>query len=47
MDNKTALILGVLVVGFFAADLLYLGWDTHLFIGRKLVVLIDRMAFWR
>lgn len=47
MDNRTALILGVLVVGFFAADLMFLDWNAHLFVGKKFVVLVDKMAFWR
>ena len=47
MNNVTAFALGALILGFFALDQFYLGWDAHIFIGRKLLLLIERLAVWR
>jgi len=47
MNNQTALVLGILVVGFFAVDFFYLGWDAPIFLGKKFLALIEEMAFWR
>jgi len=47
MDNKTALFLALCIIGVFAADQLYFGWDLHMFIAEKLMHLIDWIAFWR
>lgn len=47
MTNRLALFLALVIIGILAADLLYFGWDLHLFLGRKLADLIEYMAFWR
>jgi len=47
MDNRTALILGLLILGFFALDRFYLGWESHIFLGQEFLKLTDKMAFWR
>ncbi|SHE34589.1 hypothetical protein SAMN05444273_101159 [Litoreibacter ascidiaceicola] len=47
MTNKIAIVLGLLIVGIFAADLFVFGWDLHIFLGKKLMVLTEYMAFWR
>ncbi|MFT4717613.1 MAG: hypothetical protein ACI861_002699 [Paracoccaceae bacterium] len=47
MNNSTAFGLGVIIVGFFVVDQLFLGWDAHIFIGQKFLLLIDKMAVWR
>lgn len=47
MTNKLAVILALLVVGVFCADLFYFGWDLHIFLGRKLADFIEYVAFWR
>jgi hypothetical protein len=47
MTDKIAIVLAILIVGIFAADLLFFGWDLHIFLGRKLVELTDYIAFWR
>jgi hypothetical protein len=47
MTNKTAVFLGLLIVGFFALDHFVLHWDAPVFLMRKLVALIEYLAFWR
>jgi hypothetical protein len=47
MNNQTALVLGLIIIGFFVVDYFYLEWDAPIFIGKKFLVLIDKMAFWR
>jgi len=47
MDNRTALALALLIVGFLVADRLYLGWEVPQFAAAQMVRLIDWMAFWR
>jgi hypothetical protein len=47
MNNLTALVLGILIAGFFAVDFFYLGWDAPVFLGKKFLALIEEMAFWR
>ena len=47
MTNKLALIIGLIIVSIFAADLFYFGWNLHLFLGRKMVEFIEYLAFWR
>lgn len=47
MTNKLALWLGALIAAFFLLDVFVLGWDTHIVIMRKLIALIDYIAFWR
>lgn len=47
MTNRLAIVLGALVLAVIAADLLIYGWDLHIFLGIKLVDLIEYLAFWR
>jgi len=47
MDNKSALFLAVLILGFLLVDRLFLHWDVPFFIFGKLTNLIDYLAFWR
>jgi len=47
MDNKTALFLALLILGFLLVDWLWLGWEVPQFAAARLVRLIDWMAFWR
>jgi hypothetical protein len=47
MDNKTALVVAALIFGFFALDFMYLGWDAHIILTQKFLILIDNLAFWR
>jgi len=47
MTNKIAIALAILIGGIIAADLFVFGWDLHIFLGRKLMVLTEYIAFWR
>ncbi|GEM_PF-897086 len=47
MGNKTALVIGLLIVGIFAADLLYFGWDLHITLAKRFIQLSEKLAFWR
>jgi hypothetical protein len=47
MTNTISIWLAILIIGFFAVDYFFLGWDTPVFLGRKLGDLIEWMAFWR
>ena len=47
MTNAIAIGLVLLVGGLIALDLLWFGWDLHIFLGRKFVDLIEYLAIWR
>lgn len=47
MTNKLAVVLGAIIFGVVALDLLIFGWDLHIFLGRKLGELSEYIAFWR
>ena len=47
VTNRLALILGILVLGFFALDHWVLHLGAPLFLARKFTNLTDWMAFWR
>ena len=47
MDNRTALFLAILIVGFLVADYVWLEWDVLNSAARLLVRLMDWLAFWR
>ncbi len=47
MTNTIALWLAALILGFLALDHFVLDWNVPLFLGRKLLDLIEWMAFWR
>ncbi|EPX80200.1 hypothetical protein [Litoreibacter arenae] len=47
MTNKLAIVLALIIGGILAADFFVFGWDLHIFLGRKLLALIEYMAFWR
>jgi hypothetical protein len=46
VTNRLALILGVLIVLAITLDL-HFGWGASVFIGRKVLELMDRVAVWR
>lgn len=46
MSNRGWFILALLLAILVAANFLF-GWQMHIFLGRKLVELIEWMAFWR
>ncbi len=47
MTNTIALILGFLLIALFAVDYVVFDWANTLFLLRKLVALIEWLAFWR
>ena len=47
MTNRIALFLGAAIVLLIVADALLFGSEQLVFIGRKLLDLIEWMAFWR
>lgn len=47
MTNRIALWLGVVLIGLIAADLILFGEGHLVFLGKKMVDLIEWMAFWR
>ena len=46
MSNGLAIALALAVAALFAASAV-MGWDLHVFLGRKLADLIEWLAFWR
>lgn len=47
MTNTTAIVLGLLLVGLMALDVLLFDTKHLVFLGKKLFDLIEWMAFWR
>ena len=47
MDNKTALVLALMVLCFLAVDYIYYSMALSAFLFMKLVALIDEISFWR
>ncbi len=47
MDNKTALVIALLILALLGADQLWLHWGIITFTFEKLTELIDSIAFWR
>ena len=47
MTNRLAIILIILLAGFLALDHYVLHLDVVTFMFRKLIILINAMAFWR
>ena len=47
MTNQIALGLGALILLGLGADYMFFGMENSLFLARKLVDMIEWMAFWR
>jgi len=47
MTNRVALYLALVLIALIGADGLLNNWTASIFLGRKLVVLIDYLEFWR
>lgn len=47
MTNTIAVWLGLMIIGFLMLDYFVLEWDVPTFLLRKLIDLIDYIAFWR
>ncbi len=46
MTNKIAIALGLLIVSLLVLNAV-MGWEAHVFLGRKFIDLIEYLAFWR
>ncbi len=47
MTNRIAISLAVVILGMLGADILYNDSAGLVFLGRKLIVFIEYLAFWR
>ncbi|WP_181900679.1 hypothetical protein [Paracoccus thiocyanatus] len=47
MTNQIALVLGLLILGLFAADALVLHWGLPVLLGKELASMIEYLSFWR
>lgn len=47
MNNATSLTLGFILVAFFGADWLFNDALIATFLGRRMIELIELIAFWR
>lgn len=47
MTNAIAILLVLMLGGILALDALFLGWDIPVFVGRKLILLLEALAVWR
>lgn len=47
MTNRIALVLGILIVALFGADLLLFDGAGGVFLGKKFSELTEFIAFWR
>ena len=47
MTNRIAAFLGLILLGLLLADVLVFGSEHIVFLAKKLLDLIDWMAFWR
>ncbi|UWQ16974.1 hypothetical protein [Jannaschia sp. M317] len=47
MTNLTALILALLLIAFVLADALFNGGGWMIFLGRRMLLLVEALAFWR
>lgn len=47
MTNTIAIWLALLILGFLAVDFHQYDWEMTIYLGRKLVELVEWLAFWR
>ena len=47
MTNRLALILGAIVLSALIIDMMFFGMDHLIFLSKKLMELIEWIAFWR
>lgn len=47
MTNSIAVVLGVLILGAMAVDVMLYGTEHLLFLGKKFADFIEWLAFWR
>ncbi|MFQ5437625.1 MAG: hypothetical protein ACE5DK_02225 [Paracoccaceae bacterium] len=47
MDNKTALVMAVLIIAVTVADRIFFASHGYAFLTVELTRLVDHLAFWR
>ena len=47
MTNRLALVIGLVLLILLASDAFFADWANSIYLGRKLVDLIEYLAFWR
>ncbi|MFL4471466.1 hypothetical protein ACERZ8_16880 [Tateyamaria armeniaca] len=47
MTNRGAVILGLLIIGAIALDVMIYGSEHLVFLGKKFTDMLEWMAFWR
>lgn len=47
VTNRIAIVLGIIIVGLFVLDIVIYGSEHMVFLGKKMLDLIEWMAFWR
>jgi len=47
MTNSIAIVLGLVILGALALDYAMFGFDHLIFLAKKMLALIEWMAFWR
>ncbi len=47
MTNRLAMVLGAVIVGLIVLDLVLFGTEHLVFLSKKIIDLIEWMAFWR
>lgn len=47
MDNLTAMVLAMLILGLFGVDAMFFDWQMSIFLGHEFNKLIELLKFWR
>ncbi len=47
MTNSISIWLALLVFAFFGVDFYFYDWQLSVYLGRKMLDMIEYMAFWR
>jgi len=47
MTNRIAIVLGLLLICAVVVDVMFYGTEHIVFLGKKLIDLIEWVAFWR
>ncbi|MEW9918595.1 hypothetical protein AB2B41_03200 [Marimonas sp. MJW-29] len=47
MTNRIAIILGLLIVGAIVVDAMFFGTEHLIFLAKKMLELMEWIAFWR
>jgi hypothetical protein len=47
VTTRLSIILGVILIALFTADIFWFGKEHMIFLGKKMLELIEWLAFWR